>query len=85
MPRTCNGTNGQQTSSGRAATNAANDGTNDISIDGLVQRAEEMRDSLRGLLTETVNLIGVLKIHRKQSKVVQSTLASLRQLETIEG
>lgn len=52
---------------------------------GIVQ-AEAVRTSIRETpLTNTSDLITALKIHRKQTKLVHSTLASLRRLQSIDG
>lgn len=43
-----------------------------------------VKDSLRATALQTNDLIAALKRYKKQSKVLQSTLASLRQLQTHE-
>jgi hypothetical protein len=66
----------------------ANDeaGRNDgISTDALVEQAEALKAALREAQTKTTELIAGLKRHKKQAKLVQSTLAALRQLQNIAG
>ena len=48
-----------------------------------IDEAETLRGTLQAALTQTRNLITALKRQRKQSKTVQSALASLRQLQNI--
>jgi len=43
-----------------------------------------LRDSLKDSLDKTRALIRTLKAQRKASRVVESTLASLRQLQTVD-
>jgi len=55
-------------------------------VDGfaaLVEDAENLKTSLRDAVSKTNELIAGLKRHRKQSKAVQSTLNSLRQLQSL--
>jgi hypothetical protein len=61
-------------------TTAETNGTN-----SLIEQAETVRDSLQESLSQTRELIGALKRQKKQSRLVQSTLNSLRQLQTIDG
>ena len=49
----------------------------------LIEDAESLKTSLRDSLSKTNELIAGLKRHRKQSKAVQSTLNSLRQLQSL--
>ena len=49
----------------------------------LVEDAEHLKTSLRDAISKTNELIAGLKRHRKQSKAVQSTLNSLRQLQSL--
>lgn len=49
----------------------------------LIEDAENLKTSLRDSLSKTSELIAGLKRHRKQSKAVQSTLNSLRQLQSL--
>ena len=54
-------------------------------VEALIEQAEAVKASLRETLTNTSELIGALKKHRKQTKLVRSTLASLRQLQSIDA
>jgi len=49
-----------------------------------VEQAEALRDSLNDALGKTRELIRSLKRQKKQSRIVESTLASLRQLQTVD-
>lgn len=49
----------------------------------LVEDAENLKTSLRDAISKANELIAGLKRHRKQSKAVQSTLNSLRQLQSL--
>ena len=49
----------------------------------LLHQAEVLRDSLSSALSETRNLIGLIKRHQKQNRLVKTTLRSLKQLEHI--
>jgi hypothetical protein len=51
----------------------------------LIEQAEGLRGSLRELLGKTNDLISALKQQRRQSRLVRSTLASLRELEKVAG
>jgi hypothetical protein len=46
-------------------------------------QAEQLRDLQRQSLAKTVELIRSLRRHRQQSKLVHSTLASLKQLQAV--
>ena len=48
----------------------------------LIDQAETLKASLREALAETTELARALKRHRKRAKIVESTLASLRELQT---
>jgi uncharacterized protein YlxW (UPF0749 family) len=52
-------------------------------ITHLVEQAERLRTSLHNLLHETSGLVKALKQHRRQSRAIQHTLASLKQLKTL--
>ena len=49
----------------------------------LLEQAEKLRDTLTEALTQTRNLIAALKRQKKQTRLVQTTLQSLRQLQSI--
>jgi hypothetical protein len=57
---------------------------NERSVDPIVA-AQSLRDSLRESVRRTSELIAALKQHRKRAKAVESTLASLRQLQEVGG
>ena len=50
----------------------------------VLREAEAVKTSLREVHTQVGRLIAALKRHRRQSKLMQSTLASLKQLQTLE-
>ena len=83
-----NGTNGH--SNGHAAepsngaTNGADNGDHAHEV-SLIDQAEAVRTSLREAVDKVSDLIGSLKKQRKQSRLVQSTLSSLRQLQTLDA
>ena len=62
---------------------AANDETNGMT--SLIERAETLKNKLQNALSETRELISALNRQKKQSRLVQSTLASLRQLQTLDA
>jgi hypothetical protein len=72
-------TNGHAKSNGQARNGAARKTGQDI--DGLIRQAEALRTSLRDTLLKNNELLKGLKRHRRQSRAVQSTIASLRQLK----
>lgn len=73
-------TNGHARNKGRAErTTARKAGQQDVA--GLIQQAESLRAALRETLVKTNELLKGLKAHRRQSRAVQNTLASLRQLK----
>ena len=49
-----------------------------------IEQAEALRDSLKDSLDKTRDLIRTLKRQKKTSRIVESTLASLRQLQTAD-
>ena len=48
-----------------------------------LEAAEALRDSLKESLTRTRVLIATLRRRKKQSRLVENTLASLRQLQDV--
>jgi len=48
-----------------------------------IQQAEALRHSLREALAKSSELIRALKRHRKRSRLVETTLASLRELQGV--
>ena len=69
--------NGKNGTDRKPANDAKDDGTLT-----LIDRAERVRDSLQQSLTLTRALITQLKRQKKASKLVQTTLDSLRQLQS---
>ena len=53
-------------------------------FNNLLQQAETAKTSLHDAFSQINHLIGLLKRHRRQSKLMQTTLASLKQLQTLE-
>ena len=54
------------------------------SFNAVLQRAEFVKTALRQAHTQVNELVVALKRHRRQSKLMQTTLASLRQLQTLD-
>ena len=54
-------------------------------VESLIDQAEAVKASLRETLTSMSEMIALLRKHRKQSKTVQTALASLRQLQSIDA
>ncbi len=50
---------------------------------GLIDRRETLRASLRDTLARTKALLTGPKRHRRQSRALENTIASLRQLKTL--
>jgi len=73
--------NGQAKTNGQARNGTARKPGQDI--DGLIRQAEALRTSLRDTFLKNNELLKSLKRHRRQSRAVQNTLASLRQLKSI--
>jgi hypothetical protein len=82
-PTTTNGgSNGNGTPHHKATTeqpeNAQGSGT-------IIAEAQALKEVLRASYQQASRLIAALKRQRKQSKLVQSTIASLRHLQQIES
>jgi len=78
--------NGQSRRNGAGTSNGTDTGSeNQAGADALIEQAEAVKTSLRETLANTSELIASLKKHRKQTKLVRSTLASLRQLQSINA
>ncbi len=63
---------------------AGNSPDQSASFGTVLREAESVKTSLREAHSQVSRLIAALKRHRRQSKLVQSTLSSLRQLQTLE-
>jgi len=75
-------------SQSRPDANAEDTATDDAADNGagdVIEQAETVKAFLREAASKTGQLIAALKRHRKQAKVVQSTLAALKQLQNIEA
>jgi hypothetical protein len=59
--------------------------TNGATLGSLLAEAQALRDTLHDACGRSARLVAALKRQKKQSKLVASTLASLRQLQQIEG
>ena len=53
-------------------------------FNAILQQAETAKTALHDAFSQINHLIASLKRHRRQSKLMQSTLASLKQLQTLE-
>ena len=60
-------------------------GTGATGLAGLIQEAVALHEALANAKTRTHRIIGALRRHRKQSKLVASTLQSLKQLRLQEA
>src|SRR5205807_9717614 len=56
-----------------------------VSIGALIAEAQALRDAARDLYGRAGRLLTALQRHRRQSRLVASTLQSLRQLQQIGG
>jgi hypothetical protein len=73
-------TNGHATkTNGQVRKSTPKAGQQDLA--GLIQQAEILRTALRDSLVKTNELLKGLKRHRRQSRALQNTIASLRQLK----
>ena len=55
-----------------------------VGLNVVLQQAESTKTSLRDAFAQINRLIGSLKRHRRQSKLVQTTLASLKTLQNLD-
>jgi len=82
-------TNGHAETNGHAAVSVAGNGQHaaetvaDAPVGSPIEQALVLRNALRGALAATNDLIASLRRQRKQSKAVQDTLASLRQIQAL--
>jgi hypothetical protein len=56
-----------------------------VGVDAVIENAEALKTSLRDSLSKTNELIASLKRHKKANKSVQTAIASLRQLQSLEA
>ena len=88
MPEPITDTNGHAQGNGHAKANGQvrKTGTHKASqqdIAGLIEQAEKLRTKLHDLMFEASGLVKALRQHRRTSRTLESTLASLRQLKTL--
>jgi hypothetical protein len=80
-----NGVAPASTPTRRRTTNTAPAAKNRIGLAALIADAQALRDSARDTFGRAGRLLVALKRHRQQSRLVASTLKSLKQLHTIDG
>ena len=86
MSRPTSNGNGQGKADGRTSPQATTGvKSDDQGFEVLIEQAEATKASLRDSLSKTSELISALKRHKKQSKAVAATLASLRRLQAVEA
>ena len=83
-PKTNGNANGAD-STAHANTNGATPQTTTTGGRTLIEEAQELRDALRDAYGRANRLVAVIKRQRLQSRLVATTLASLRQLQNISG
>ena len=91
MPEPSSISSGNAASNGHAKTNGRtklNGETRKVKasrqdITALIEEATKLRTALHDLLHQASALVKSLKQHRRQSRAVQNTIASLRQLKTL--
>ena len=91
MSESVTNSNGNTASNGHGQTNghakasgqAHNIKASHQDIGALIEQTQALRTSLRDTLIKTNQLLKGLKVHRRQSRAVQNTLASLKQLKTL--
>jgi hypothetical protein len=79
-------TNGRAKTNGQANGQARKPATRKAQqqdLAGLIEQGEALRAALRETLVKTNELLKGLKHHRRASRTLESTLASLRQLKTL--
>jgi|GEM_PF-3103214 len=67
-----------------SSTDTADPAEQSNSFAAVLHEAEAVKTSLRAAHSQVNRLIAALKRHRRQSKLMQTTLASLRQLQSLE-
>jgi hypothetical protein len=70
------------TGNGRAVTTARP--THQETTAGALEQATALRTTLRDAVNKTSELIRTLKREQKQSRLVRSTLASLKQIQAVD-
>jgi hypothetical protein len=79
-PASPNGT-GPATKSNRQPRKGTRPKAGDQGINGLIEQAEKLRTALHDLSSQAGGLVKALKQHRRESRAIQSTLESIRQLK----
>jgi hypothetical protein len=79
-------TNGRAATDGQAKPEAANRRTSkrkgaQQNIAGLIEQAEKFRAAAHDLTHQANDLVKALKQHRRQNRVIETTLASIRQIK----
>ncbi len=72
-----------ETTNGNATSNGQHHAK--VGFNGLLEEAQSIQNGLRDLLLRTNQLLAGLKAYRRHAKTMQSTLASLRQLQQVEA
>ncbi|REK28165.1 MAG: hypothetical protein DWQ41_06225 [Planctomycetota bacterium] len=67
------------------ATSQNQNGSQDAGIDTLIEQAEDLKSSLKDSLGKVNEFVTALKRQKKQARLVRSTLASLKQLQTLDA
>jgi hypothetical protein len=83
--------NGDAAPSGKAKTNGKTNGhvrstaarKQGHDINGLIEQAVKLRTALHGQMHQAGELVKALKQHRRQSKAVETTLSTIRQLKSL--
>jgi hypothetical protein len=57
---------------------------NGMGLGALIEEAQALRAALHDAYGRTARLVAALKRHRRQSRLVQTTLASLKQLQQLQ-
>jgi len=65
------------------SSNGSHAETNGLEAVDPITETEAIKESLRQLLERTNRLLGVLRRQKKQARLVQATLASLRELQVV--
>ena len=75
----------RQSQDNSATSTSGANGEQPAGLDQVLAQAEVVKASLRDSLGKTTALIASLRRHRKQSRLIKSTLASLRQLQSLDA
>ena len=78
-------TNGQASTNGQARKTTSRKPASQQDIAALIARTIRFRTSLHDLTHQASDLVKALKQHRRQSKAVEATLATIKQLKSLAG